>query len=97
MQPFYRFRNTEKGREGTYLFAGEQETTSVRSKFKNFVEEGLAFYAYSAGIEAGTTDFARFQNKSLPGTYLFTGPSETSSVRNNPGFTLEGSAFSAVG
>jgi peptidyl-prolyl cis-trans isomerase A (cyclophilin A) len=97
MQPFYRFRNTEKGREGTYLFAGEQEATSIRSKYKNFVEEGLAFYAYSAGVGGGTTEFSRFQNKGLPGTYLFTGPSETSSVMNNSGFTLEGSAFAAAG
>ena len=97
MQPFYRFKNTAKGREGTYLFAGEQEATSIRSKYKNFVEEGLAFYAYSAGVGGGTTDFARFQNKSLPGTYLFTGPSETSSVLTNSGFTVEGSAFAAGG
>jgi hypothetical protein len=97
MQPFYRFKNTTKGREGTYLFAGEQEATSIRANYKHFVEEGLAFYAYSAGVGGGTTDFARFQNKGLPGTYLFTGPSETSSVRNNSGFTLEGSAFAAAG
>ncbi len=95
MQPFYRFKNTAKGREGTYLFAGEQEATSIRANFKNFKEEGLAFYAYSAGVGVGTTDFARFQNKSTPGTYLFTGPSETSSVLNNAGFALEGSAFAA--
>ncbi|MFM7439371.1 MAG: hypothetical protein ACKO2V_12330, partial [Snowella sp.] len=43
MQPFYRFRNTQKGREGTYLFAGQQEATSIRTNYKNFVEEGLAF------------------------------------------------------
>jgi hypothetical protein len=97
MQPFYRFQNTTKGREGTYLFAGEQEAISIRQNYKNFKEEGLAFYAYSAGVGGGTTDFARFQNKGLPGTYLFTGPSETSSVMNNSGFTLEGSAFAAAG
>jgi hypothetical protein len=97
MQPFYRFRNTQKGREGTYLFAGQQEATSIRTKYKNFVEEGLAFYAYSAGVGGGTTDFARFQNKNTLGTYLFTGPSETTSVMNNSGFTLEGSAFAAAG
>jgi hypothetical protein len=97
MQPFYRFQNTAKGREGTYLFAGEQEAASIRQNNKNFVEEGLAFYAYSAGVGGGTTEFSRFQNKSLPGTYLFTGPSETNSVRNNSGFTLEGSAFAAGG
>ena len=97
MQPFYRFRNTQKGREGTYLFAGQQEAISIRTKYKNFVEEGLAFYAYSAGVGGGTTDFARFQNKGLLGTYLFTGSSETTSVMNNSGFTLEGSAFAAAG
>jgi hypothetical protein len=97
MQLFYRFRNTQKGREGTYLFAGQQEATSIRTKYKNFVEEGLAFYAYSAGVGGGTTDFARFQNKNTLGTYLFTGPSETTSVMNNSGFTLEGSAFAAAG
>jgi hypothetical protein len=96
MQPFYRFQNTTKGREGTYLFADEKEAISIRQNYKNFKEEGLAFYAYSAGVEGGTTDFARFQNKNVPGTYLFTGPSETSSVlKNFPGFTLEGSAFAA--
>lgn len=97
MQPFYRFKNTDKGREGTYLFAGEQEAASIRKSYKNFVEEGLAFYAFPAGVGGGTTDFMRFQNKSLPGTYLFTGPSETKSVLTNPGFILEGSAFAAGG
>jgi hypothetical protein len=33
----------------------------------------------------------------LLGTYLFTGPSETSSVLNNADFKLEGSAFAAAG
>ena len=97
MQGFYRFRNTDKGREGTYLFAGEQEAVSIRTNYKNFVEEGLAFYAYSAGAGGGTTNFSRFQNKGLPGTYLFTGPSETSSVLTNPSFSFEGSAFAAAG
>ena len=96
MQPFYRFQNTTKGREGTYLFADEKEAISIRQNYKNFKEEGLAFYTYSAGVGGGTTDFARFQNNNAPGTYLFTGPSETSSVlKNFPGFTLEGSAFAA--
>ena len=98
MQGFYRFQNTTKGREGTYLFAGEQEAASIRQNYKNFVEEGLAFYTYSAGIGGGMTDFARFQNKDLPGTYLFTGPDETSSVISNyNNFTFEGSAFAAAG
>ena len=98
MQGFYRFRNTDKSREGTYLFAGEQESASIRQNNKNFIEEGLAFYAYPSGIGGETTiDFTRFQNNSLSGTYLFTGPVETSSLMNNSGFTLEGSAFAAAG
>lgn len=97
LQPFYRFQNTDQGREGTYLFVGEQEAASIRTSYKNFKEEGVAFYAYPAGIGVGTTDFSRFQNSSLPGTYLFTGPTETSSVvANYPGFSLDGSAFAAV-
>jgi Ca2+-binding RTX toxin-like protein len=97
MQPFYRFKNTEKGREGTYLFAGEQEAASIRSKYKNFVEEGLAFNSYSAGAGGGTADFVRFQNKNLLGTYLFAGSSEASLIKNNPDFTSEGLAFAAKG
>jgi len=97
MQPFYRFRNTDIFREGTYLFAGDQEAASIRQNYKNFVEEGFAFYAYSAGVGGGTTDFTRFQNWGLPGTYLFTDLSEISSVLTNPKFVYEGSAFAAAG
>jgi hypothetical protein len=95
LQPFYRFRNTSV--PGTYLYAGEQEAASIRQNYKNFYEEGLAFYAYGAGVEKGTT-FNRFQNTSLPGTYLFAGPSETESIlANYPNFHLEGIAFKAGG
>jgi hypothetical protein len=97
LQPFYRFRNTALGREGTYLFAGEQEAVSIRQNYKNFVEEGLAFYAYGGGSGTGTTNFARFQSKTVPGTYLFTGPAETPSVLSNPNFAYEGTAFAAGG
>lgn len=97
MQTFYRFRNDDPGREGTYLFAAEQEAISIRQNYKNFVEEGVAFYSYSAGIGNGTTDYNRFQNSNVPGTYLFAGPGETQSIINNyPAFILEGSAFAAA-
>jgi hypothetical protein len=95
LQPFYRFRNTSPGREGTYLFAGSGEAASIRQNYRNFVEEGVAFYAYPAGTGNGTTNFNRFQNNGMPGTYLFAGPGESSSIINNPNFTCEGPAFAA--
>ena len=95
LQPFYRFQNTS--RPGTYLYAGEQEAANIRQNYRNFREEGLAFYAYGAGTGLGTT-FNRFQNTDLPGTYLFAGPSETQSIlANYPNFRLEGVAFEAAG
>lgn len=97
MQGFYRFRNTAPGREGTYLFVGEQEANAIRQNYNNFIDEGLAFYAHSGGTGSGTVDFARFQSKSVPGTYLFTSPGETAAVLNNPNFTYEGIAFAAFG
>jgi len=97
MQGFYRFQNTAPGRDGTYLFAGEQEAAYIRANIPSFREEGLAFFAYSAGIGGGTMDFTRFQNALTPGTYLFTGPSETASVMSNPNFIREGFAFAAGG
>ncbi|BAQ63741.1 Calx-beta domain-containing protein [Geminocystis sp. NIES-3709] len=40
------------------------------------------------------TPFTRFQNKNRSGTYLFTGPQESQSVRQNfPNFVEEGTAF----
>lgn len=94
LQGFYRFRNTAPGREGTYLFAGEGEAVSIRANYANFVEEGLAFYAYAGGT--GGTDFSRFQNSAMEGTYLFAGPGETASIQANfPSFVYEGIAFGA--
>ena len=99
LQPFSRFQNTAPGREGTYLFAGAEEAASIRQNFKNFIEEGIAFYAYSAGVGGGTTEFSRFQNNAMPGTYLFAGPEESTAILNNPNlnFTYEGIAFAAGG
>lgn len=97
LQPFYRFQNTAPGREGTYLFASAEEATSIRQNFNNFSEEGIAFYAYAAGVGGGTTEFSRFQNNAMPGTYLFAGPEESTNILTNPSlnFTYEGVAFAA--
>ncbi|MBE9197246.1 MULTISPECIES: PD40 domain-containing protein [Synechocystis] len=95
-QAFFRFQNTSL--PGTYLFANEGEAAAIRSNpnLSNFVEEGLAFYAYGPGTGNGTADFTRFQSVGVPGTYLFTAPGETSSVIGNPNFVREGIAFSAA-
>ncbi|MBD2653561.1 VCBS repeat-containing protein [Synechocystis sp. FACHB-383] len=95
-QGFFRFQNTSL--PGTYLFANEGEAAAIRSNpnLSNFVEEGLAFYAYGPGTGNGTADFTRFQSVGVPGTYLFTAPGETSSVIGNPNFVREGIAFSAA-
>ncbi|MEY2984992.1 MAG: hypothetical protein RLZZ568_1609 [Cyanobacteriota bacterium] len=99
LQPFYRFQNTSPGQEGTYLFAGAEEAASIRQNYPNFFEEGIAFYAYAAGVGGGTTEFSRFQNNAMPGTYLFAGPGEAAAIMDNPnlGFTYEGVAFAAGG
>ncbi|MBE9241797.1 hypothetical protein IQ217_06405 [Synechocystis salina LEGE 00031] len=95
-QAFFRFQNTNL--PGTYLFVNEGEAAAIRSNpgLSNFVEEGLAFYAYGSGTGNGTVDFTRFQSVGVPGTYLFTSPGETSSVIGNPNFVREGVAFSAA-
>ncbi len=92
--PFNRFRN--KDVPGTYLFANEAESESIRANFPNFVEEGIAFYAYDADAQIAT-DFYRFRNTSQPGTYIFVAEAERESIINNfPNFVEEGVAFEAV-
>jgi len=97
LQPFYRFANTAPGREGTYLFVGEDEKNFIVQNIPSFRLDGVAFHALSAGAGNGSINFSRFQNLTVPGTYLFTGPSETASVMGNPNFILEGLAFAAGG
>jgi hypothetical protein len=98
LQPLYRFRNISPGREGTYLFSGTEEAVSIRQNYPNFVEEGIAFYAYSGGVGGGMTNFNRFQSNELSGTYLFAGPAESASiVAGNHPFAYEGPAFAAGG
>ena len=89
---FNRFRNEDV--PGTYLYATEGESASIRANFSNvFAEEGIAFYAYSASANQGT-DYYRFHNTSVPGTYLFVNAEERQSIINNfPQFVEEGIAF----
>lgn len=89
--PINRFQNTDFS--GTYLFAGETESESIRQNFPNFVEEGFAF-----NVADNPSDdlirINRFQNSDRPGSYLFAGEPESESVRQNfPNFIEEGIAF----
>jgi len=93
--PIRRFQNSDA--PGTYLFAGEAESASIRANFKNFKEEGLAF---QVGVEKNDTllqPLFRFQNSNAPGTYLFAGEAESASIRANfknfKNFKEEGIAF----
>jgi hypothetical protein len=102
--PIYRFQNTSV--PGTYLYAGAEEATSIRQNYKNFTEEGLAFKVATSPSDPllpGQNDpllqpLYRFQNTSVPGTYLYAGAEEAASIRQNyQNFTEEGLAFYVYG
>ncbi|WP_330202846.1 hypothetical protein [Cyanobacterium sp. Dongsha4] len=95
--PLFRFQNSD--RSGTYLFAGEEESISIRKDYSPpFVEEGFAFNI-SYTPKEGLTRFNRFQNKIISGTYLFASEEESVSIRQNYSETFkeEGIAFYALG
>jgi hypothetical protein len=88
-----RFQNSD--RPGTYLFAGEEESKSIRQNFPNFREEGFAFNV-SNEPDDELIVFNRFQNNAVPGTYLYAGTAESASIEQNfPNFVKEGVAFYA--
>jgi len=89
--PITRFQNSD--RQGTFLFAGPEESQGVRDNFPNFEEEGVAFtVANQPGDDL--IRFNRFQNLDVPGTYLYAGEEESISIRANfPNFNEEGIAF----
>ncbi len=89
---FNRFRNNNI--DGTYIFANEAESVSIRRDFGDvFTEEGTAFYAYGADASIGE-DVIRFRNKSN-NTYLFALGEEAQSIEQNfaDTFVREGVAF----
>ena len=93
---FNRFRNVNVA--GTYIYATEEESQSIRQNFADvFVEEGLAFYAFGAGSNQGE-DVFRFRNRNVPGTYVFVTAEEASSIRQNFAdvFVEEGVAFEVL-
>ena len=82
---------------GTYLYAGEAESVSIRNN-PNFVEEGPAFMV----ADRSGTDLIRinrFQSTITPGTYLYAGEAESQSIRLNffDSFIEEGIAFYVYG
>lgn len=89
---FNRFQNNNIN--GTYIFANEEESKSIRENFADvFTEEGTAFYAYGADADQGQ-DVVRFRNINN-NTYLFALGAEAQSVRQNftDVFVEEGVAF----
>ncbi|MDJ0649308.1 MAG: hypothetical protein QNJ60_11440 [Xenococcaceae cyanobacterium MO_188.B19] len=91
-----RFQNNDIS--GTYLFANEEESKSIRENFPNFSEEGLAFKV-SDQPGNGLIPLYRFQSLITPGTYLFAGQEERESIKENfsDAFTEEGLAFYVYG
>ncbi|MEM9272650.1 MAG: PPC domain-containing protein [Cyanobacteria bacterium P01_F01_bin.143] len=84
---------------GTFLYVGDEELANINAdpNFSNaFTEQGIAFYAYGAGV-GEETSFNRFQNTDVPGTYLYATGAEADAIRvNSPNYIDEGIAFEAL-
>lgn len=92
---FNRFANKQV--QGTYLYANEEESISIRQNYSNvFEEEGIAFYAFGADQGIGE-DYYRMANTQVQGTYLFVGQQERDQILADPNlnqiFRDEGVAF----
>ncbi|ELS02649.1 hypothetical protein Xen7305DRAFT_00023670 [Xenococcus sp. PCC 7305] len=93
----YRFQSNEN--PGSYLLVGESERSNIHSDAnlsQAFTEEGLAFYVYGVGA-AEATEFYRFRNLNLAGSYLYVTGAERDDIIANFGdsFIEEGVAFEA--
>jgi|GEM_PF-6407507 len=89
--PLNRFQNSDIS--GTYLYATESESQTIRANFPNFIEEGQAFNAaFAPGDDL--IGLNRFQNSNVPGSYLYATEAESQTIRSNfPNFIEEGIAF----
>ncbi len=75
------------------MYATEAESINIRQNYRNFREEGVAFYAYQQSMGIGENIY-RFQNTQVPGSYVFVGEGERQSIlANYPNFVEEGIAF----
>ncbi len=80
---------------GAYIYAGEEESESIRDNYPNFQEEGFAFKVAEEGDSLMRIN--RFQNMNAPGAYIYAGEEESRSIRANfPNFKEEGIAFYAA-
>ena len=93
----YRFQSNEN--PGSYLLVGESERFNIQSDAnlsQAFREEGLAFYVY--GVDASeATEFYRFRNLNIAGSYLYVTCAERDNIIANysNSFVEEGVAFEA--
>ena len=89
--PINRFQNSNI--RGTYIYAGEQESQSIRENFPHFIEEGQAFKVADKPGD-NLIPMYRFQNGNMRGTYIYAGEQESQSIRENfPHYIEEGTAF----
>ena len=93
----YRFQSNDN--PGYYLWVGESERANILSDenfSQAFSEQGLAFYVY--GVGAGqATEFYRFRNLNIGGSYLYATGAERDNIIANfsDSYVEEGIAFEA--
>lgn len=93
--PIWRFQNSQL--LGTYLFVGQEEGNNILQNFRQFNQEGFAFYV-GAEENDDLMPMYRFQNSDILGTYLYANEGERESILANfPNFILEGIAFYVYG
>ncbi len=94
--PLFRLENTQL--PGTFLYVGEEELSSIEDdpNFSDiFNNQGIAFYVYGVGANQ-ETPFTRFQNSTVPGTYLYATGEEAATILSDfTNFIEEGTAFEA--
>ena len=88
-----RYRNTNTS-TGTYLFSTEEDfQQDPHIDRDNFIDEGIAFYAYPPNSGSGS-NFTRFENSGLSDTFVFQGAVEAANTRQNfPGFVDQGETW----
>ena len=78
---------------GAFLYVDSEELATI--DLNSFTDQGVAFYAYGAGVGAETT-FTEFNNSDVPGTLFATGAEADAISANLPNFVDQGIAFEAL-